>query len=189
MPNWITQRTGLGGLFARFRRRGVPVETPPEYAPPGIAPQQRQLFPITHGLPLTHHIPAQVFISYAREDKDWVEHLAGALEENGFDVVWDRERLGGGHFSPDLEGVLDLARCVVVVWSRRSAASHWVRGEAAAALEQSKLIAVVIERGAAPPQAFRHIETLDLSGWDCRAPSEAVGCLAACLERRVGVSF
>ena len=46
---------------------------------------------------------ADIFISYARTDRDKVLELASALSGNGYDVWWDREIAGGIEFSAAIE--------------------------------------------------------------------------------------
>ena len=142
----------------------------------------RQFFALFRTHPL--RIPAQVFISYASADWAWAERLVGALEESGFDVVWDREILAAS--AGDLDTILALARSVVAVWSHRSARSEAVLAEADAALAQHKLLPVLIERGVEPPEPFGALPTEDLSDWDGTAPSEAFDRLAERIKRQLG---
>ena len=73
---------------------------------------------------------ADVFISYASEDRDRVKPFIEALEDAGFSVWWDR-RIGlGASFDKAIEVELNAAKAVVVVWSYSSVESDWVRNEA-----------------------------------------------------------
>ena len=72
-----------------------------------------------------------VFVSYAREDRERVAPLVEALEARGWSVWWDREILAGKTWDKVLGVELDRARCIVVVWSVTSIESEWVREEAA----------------------------------------------------------
>jgi hypothetical protein len=54
---------------------------------------------------------------------------------------------------------------VLVLWSKASIASSWVRNEAAEAQDRGKLIPVLIE-SVKVPIAFRHMQTCDLTSWD-----------------------
>jgi hypothetical protein len=56
------------------------------------------------------------------------------------------------------------AKCVVVVWSRHSVKSRWVRAEAAEGERRSILIPVQIE-SAMLPLEFRRLQTPQLIGW------------------------
>ena len=44
-----------------------------------------------HSQKVTEHIMADIFLSYARKDKDRIEPLAKALGGQGWSVFWDRE--------------------------------------------------------------------------------------------------
>ena len=126
-------------------------------------------------------IPAQVFISYARADRALAEHLASALEERGFDVVWDRRLLS----SQERYAARTLARTVVVVWSSRAAAYPSVEADAAAALGEKKLFLALTD-GSTLPASFSGIPAVDLSMWDGAASSQALEALAQRIERRLG---
>jgi adenylate cyclase len=85
-------------------------------------------------------IVADVFISYARIDRPFARRLADALEARGWSVWWDHRSLRGGqHFDRVIEEAIRDARVVVVVWSKASFESGWVRDEATLALEEKKL--------------------------------------------------
>ncbi len=83
---------------------------------------------------------ADVFISYAHEDRPKVEKLAEVLEPAGFSVWWDRRLETGSEFSRDIEKELNEAKTAIVAWSAASVGSHWVRDEAAAARDAGKLV-------------------------------------------------
>ncbi len=72
-----------------------------------------------------------LFISYARADRERIEPLAEALEREGISVWWDRRLSGGDEFTREIQARLDEARAVLVAWSARSVDSHWVADEAA----------------------------------------------------------
>jgi len=55
---------------------------------------------------------ADVFLSYAREDRDCAEKLARALVERGWTVWWDLRIQVGRSFSETIERELDAAKCV-----------------------------------------------------------------------------
>lgn len=108
---------------------------------------------------------ADVFISYANEDRDLAGELARALDACGWSVWWDRKIIAGQSFDQAIEHELETAKSVVVLWSKHSIASEWVRNEAAAAAERGVLIPTLIDNVKLPLE-FRHKQTADLIGWN-----------------------
>ena len=70
-----------------------------------------------------------VFVSYAREDSDYVARLAGELEAAGISVWYDRELASGDRWELVLRQRVDNCSALVVVMSPAAAASPWVRLE------------------------------------------------------------
>lgn len=124
-------------------------------------------------LPETHAV-SDVFISYAREDRASAQALAQALEARGLTVWWDRVIPPGRQFDEVIEEQLDIARCVVVLWSGASAASKWVKAEAGEALQHEKLVPALISPGVRLPLEFRRVQAADLAGWQPGQPSPAL---------------
>jgi TIR domain len=77
---------------------------------------------------------ADIFLSYAREDLTRAHGIAQALESHGWSVWWDRRIPPGQEFTSYIQRQLDDARCIVVLWSKASVASAFVRDEAAEGL-------------------------------------------------------
>jgi len=107
---------------------------------------------------------SDIFISYARADKDKAELLANAFSRNGWSVWWDREIPPGQSFDETIENALNAARCVVVLWSKHSVSSRWVKTEAAEGAERGTLVPAMIDHAPIPLE-FKRIEAADLSGW------------------------
>lgn len=105
-----------------------------------------------------------IFISYSRQDKTWVDTLATVLTAQGYAVWWDAELLPGQNFENAIKQVLDNARCVVTVWSTASVGSLWVREESSYALQRHVLIPILYQP-AVVPMPFGRIHTADLQGW------------------------
>src|SRR5262245_3079358 len=110
------------------------------------------------------HCMADVFLSYAREDRPAAGVLARALEGRGWSVWWDREIHPGEAFDQTIERELAAAGAVVVLWSERSVASEWVKNEAAAAAERGVLVPALVD-AAKLPLEFRRRQAADLVGW------------------------
>ena len=105
-----------------------------------------------------------VFLSYAREDIAAAELVAKALRAGGYEVWWDRQLHGGTEYSIHIERVLAECHAVVVLWSRNSVASPWVRDEAAVGRDQGKLIPASLD-GSEAPIGFRQYHTIALRDW------------------------
>lgn len=108
---------------------------------------------------------ADLFISYARSDRDKVAQLAARLEGQGVATWWDRRLVGGDDFAALIEQELDAAQAVVVVWTQAGIKSHWVRDEASFAARAGKLIAISLD-GTAPPMGFGQFHSIDFSSWN-----------------------
>ena len=89
---------------------------------------------------------ADIFISYTHEDLSAARRLRGALMREGWSVWWDESLQAGRNFNDAIEAALRRARCAIVLWSRRSLASEYVRQEAGLALHLQRLLPVAIER-------------------------------------------
>ena len=131
-----------------------------------------------------------VFICYAREDRERAGQVASALEACGWSVWWDRKIIAGQAFDQAIEHEIETAKCVVVLWSEDSIVSEWVKNEAAAAAERGVLVPVRIDDVRLPLE-FRRKQTVDLLGWD-GAPShegfQALCDAVAARATRAGVA-
>lgn len=77
-----------------------------------------------------------VFISHATDDDEFVKGLREALEAQGIGVWVDSRKLrGGDKLEPEVEQAIDSARQFLVVLSRNTVNSPWVRKEIKTALE------------------------------------------------------
>ena len=107
---------------------------------------------------------ADIFISYAREDREWVEKLANAFVAEGFSVWWDFDLLVGKRYRETIETELQTAKAAVVVWSQHSIRSDFVRDEAEDA-QQRNILAPILKEIVRPPAGFRQLQTADLNNW------------------------
>lgn len=128
---------------------------------------------------------SDVFISYAREDRETAQALAHALERAGLSVWWDRVIPPGRTFDEVIAEQLAAARCVVVLWSRAAVASGWVKEEAAEALQRQVLVPALIE-DVAIPLGFRRLQAADLKGWRGGATSDGLDLLLAAVRETLG---
>ena len=107
---------------------------------------------------------ADVFISYARSDKTRVAPLVAAIEANGWTVWWDPEICPGQEFDRQIARELKAATAVLVVWTRNSVESRWVRGEAREGAERGILVPIRFERAELPIDV-RTFHTTDFDDW------------------------
>jgi TolB-like protein/Flp pilus assembly protein TadD len=105
-----------------------------------------------------------VFVSYAHEDRGRAQQVVRGLEQAGFTVWWDGLIVAGAAYATKTEQALESASVVVVLWSRHSVASHWVRDEAAVGRDRSRLVPVSLD-GSDPPLGFRQYLFIDLAKW------------------------
>jgi tetratricopeptide (TPR) repeat protein len=128
---------------------------------------------------------ASVFLSYDREDADKAQPIAAALEKAGHSVWWDRHIKGGAQYSNEIEEALKLADAVVVLWSRQSVRSAWVRDEAAVGRDRGRLVPVLIE-AVDPPLGFRQYQNIDISTWKGRGNVPRLEEMLASLDGLTG---
>ena len=109
---------------------------------------------------------ADVFVSYKAEDRSRVAPLVRALEEEGFSVWWDTHIGGGAHWREDIQEHLDAAKCVIVVWTRRSVGhgGDFVRDEATRARKYGTYLPVRLDL-VDPPLGFGELQAISLKGW------------------------
>lgn len=105
-----------------------------------------------------------VFISYNREDRERASLIASALEAEGFSVWWDAALRAGETYDEVTEQNLRTAGAVVVLWSKRSSNSKWVRAEATVGERSSTLVPALIE-DCERPIRFELVQTADLRHW------------------------
>ena len=116
---------------------------------------------------------SDVFVSYKAEDRRRVQPLVAALEAHGLSVWWDAQIGGGDEWRRSIEQQLDSAKCVLVVWSKRSTApeGRFVRDEASRAMDRGVYLPVRIDN-VRLPLGFGETQAISLSGWKSRADDE-----------------
>ncbi len=106
-----------------------------------------------------------IFLSYSRDDLEIARRFAEGFEREGFSVWWDAALNPGDAFDQAIEKALDEAKAVVVLWSKSSVASRWVRAEATQANDNRTLVPAMIEP-CKRPIIFELTHTVDLSHWN-----------------------
>ena len=116
---------------------------------------------------------ADVFISYAREDRARAELLADQIEAVGLSVWWDRDLLPMEEWDEALERELTAAKAVVVVWTPESVGNDNVCEEAHEARNLGT-IAPVLFGACRPPLFFQRHQ---FAGGDAERVSAAAGAV------------
>ncbi|NUT00186.1 MAG: TIR domain-containing protein [Sphingomonas sp.] len=126
-----------------------------------------------------------IFLSYAHSDKARAQRLAAALEQSGYTVWWDALIEGGSRFARSIDEALERADAVIVLWSKNSIESDWVRDEASHARERHRLVPVSLD-GSAPPLGFRQYQMIDLSKWRGKPDSPQMEAIRRAIAAAVG---
>lgn len=127
---------------------------------------------------------ADVFISYASEDRDRVRPLAEALQKRGFNIWWDRSLAAGQDYAQIIERELRGAKAVIVVWTRGSSASTFVRDEAGRARDEGRLVPVMLDR-VEIPLGFGAFQAEDFTRWNGGATAPQMQLLEEALRAKL----
>lgn len=129
-----------------------------------------------------------VFLSYSREDQATARRYADALACEGFSVWWDQSLAAGEHYDKVTEQALREAKAVVVLWSRHSVDSRWVRAEATIADRNGTLVPAMIEP-CTRPVMFELTQTAELAHWKGDSDDPAWQSFRASVRRFVGAGL
>jgi formylglycine-generating enzyme required for sulfatase activity len=113
---------------------------------------------------------SDIFISYSRTDRSRVKPLVDELQRRGWSVWWDPTIRPGKTWDQVIEAALTAARCVIVLWSRDSIQSHWVRTEAEDGRQRGILVPALLD-DVIIPLAFRRIQAARLVEWSNALPN------------------
>ena len=149
---------------AVFPTTSKPAATPLERNDPSTPhpPEKRPPYEVERP---SQNASVEVFISYASADRPRAQALAAALSRSGLSTWWDRTIPPGKSFDEIIEGALAGAKCVVVVWTKTSVSSDWVKVEAAEAAKRRIMIPALLEETTIPLE-FRRLQAADLIAWD-----------------------
>ncbi len=125
-----------------------------------------------------------IFLSYSRDDQATARRFAEGFERAGLSVWWDQTLNAGEDYDEVTEKALEGARAVVVLWSRKSVASRWVRAEATQADRSGTLVPAMIEP-CKRPIMFELKQTADLSAWNGDSSDKSWQAYLASVRRLV----
>ncbi len=131
---------------------------------------------------------SDVFVSYKAEDRARVALLVEALEADGLSVWWDAHLGGAAQWRDTIAHELDNARCVIVVWSKRSIGveGHFVRDEATRALRRNAYLGLLIDK-VDPPLGFGESQSLPLTGWKGDRSDQRYSAISAAVRNMIGM--
>jgi serine/threonine-protein kinase len=129
-----------------------------------------------------------LFLSYKAEDRPRVAPLVEALESDGLSVWWDAHIGGGDDWRETILRHLEAARCVIVIWSRRSVGpnGNFVRDEATRAQKRKTYFPLRIDK-VDPPLGFGETQALDLTGWKGDRTDPRYQAVLGALRKRLGI--
>lgn len=128
---------------------------------------------------------ATVFLSYAHGDQAQAQRLARVLERAGYTVWWDALIEGGTRYAQTIDDALQAADAVLVLWSKKSVESDWVRDEAAQGRDRHRLVPLSLD-GTLPPLGFRQIQMIDLSAWHGRPGAPQLKAVERAIATAIG---
>jgi len=128
---------------------------------------------------------ADVFLSYAEQNRMDAQTIAAGLEQQGVSVWWDRDLETGEKYVQEIGNQLEGAACILVVWSRHALASKWVNFEAEEAIESDKLAQVRIE-SLRLPFPYRRLQYVDVLNADARQLSALIRQVASRVGKQPG---
>ena len=117
--------------------------------------------------------PCDVFVSYRRSDRAYVEVLADILTQAGLRPWFDKFIPFGQQFASTILAQIIAAPAVLLLWSKDSATSPWVLREMEEALRQNKLVPTCLN-SAPHHQSFSRLNISYLDGDDFNEKSPKI---------------
>ncbi|MBC7767842.1 MAG: toll/interleukin-1 receptor domain-containing protein [Phycisphaerales bacterium] len=107
---------------------------------------------------------SRIFISYAHEDQAAAKRIVDGLAREGLDAWWDHAIPPGRTWDEVIGSHIASADIAIVIWSKISVVSNFVKEEAQIAYEAGKLLPVRVD-DVEPPVGFRRVHAANLIGW------------------------
>jgi hypothetical protein len=131
---------------------------------------------------------ADLFVSYAREDREGATAIVEALTEAGWSVFYDEHLPAGSHWILELEREIRAARCLVILLSVAAKDSRWIHEERVFA-EENGLTVFPVRLDSSPlPLGFATRQTVSLPDWNGDTKSPAFLEIVKKLERQCAPS-
>jgi TIR domain len=127
-----------------------------------------------------------VFLSFKTEEKDFAEQLKSALDQKGYVVWWQEEIQCGEEWHGEIDKAVSDAAAIVVLWSKKSILSPWVRHEASQAIVRGVYTPVRIEPMTIG-SPYDRIQATDLFDW--HGESSHPGLISARPDSRKSCDF
>jgi len=106
----------------------------------------------------------RTFISYAREDQDFVLDLATRLKQRAVPIWLDQWDIPpGADWDQSIDAALHQCDWLIIVLSPAAVASKQVRGELQTALDENKQVVPVLYKASPLPRQLRLIQNVDFS--------------------------
>ena len=130
---------------------------------------------------------SEVFISYKAEDRRRIEPLVRALQADGYSVWWDQHIGTGDEWRQTIERQLDVAKCVIVAWSKHSIGpdGHFVRDEASRSQRRHVYVPILLD-SVEPPLGFGESQATSLRGWRGNRSDAKYQSILAAVRRTAG---
>jgi len=129
---------------------------------------------------------ADIFLAYSRRNSKKAASFKGAFSAEGISVFDDSTIPTGANWRKHIEKQLRECRLLVVLWSRSSVESDYVKEEADMAKDQKKLFPIMITK-CELPYGFRSFQAKDMTRWrgdrGSRLWAEVIGGINAKLSR------
>ena len=125
-----------------------------------------------------------ILLSYAHEDRESVRPIINLLENEGWDVWWDRDIDPGIKWERALEQALMQTKAVFVVWTPNSKNSKWVHKEADIGISKNGFVQVTLGDDSLP-EKYAAYQALDLSRWSGRSDISEIASLLRRLSKLV----
>lgn len=131
---------------------------------------------------------ADIFISYARLDRERVVPLKQALDGLGLNSFFDIDGLDGGDTFPDvLDREVKNAKIVLGCWTPHALQRDWVKAECAIAHEQRTLVPLEFDplTPIDVPAAFFRLQRVNVSTWRGESKHDGWLSTARAISRRL----